>query len=144
MRDQLGLDFPNLPYLIDGDVKLTGAFAISKYLANEYAPYLAGDTIEEKVQIEVLYEQIWQIKKEVTGPCYLGGDRDKLTIHAKQKMKPLIQVLGKKNFLIGDKLTLIDFYMGELCEFVQWLTYNQLYEENAIVESYVQRIKKIP
>jgi glutathione S-transferase len=29
----LGLDFPNLPYLIKGDFKLTESIAIAKYIA---------------------------------------------------------------------------------------------------------------
>ena len=33
VKDSIGLDFPNIPYLIDGDVKLTNQFAIMKYLA---------------------------------------------------------------------------------------------------------------
>ncbi len=32
----LGLDFPNLPYYIDGDVKLTQGLAIMRYLARKY------------------------------------------------------------------------------------------------------------
>ena len=29
----LGLDFPNLPYLIDGDFKITETLAIARYIA---------------------------------------------------------------------------------------------------------------
>ena len=38
VRDKfnLGLDFPNLPYIIDGDVKLTEFSAISSYLVDTY------------------------------------------------------------------------------------------------------------
>lgn len=38
----LGLDFPNLPYLIDNekDVRLTQSMAIMRYLAGEIAPEL--------------------------------------------------------------------------------------------------------
>ena len=31
-KENLGLDFPNLPYLYDGDVKLTESLAIMRYL----------------------------------------------------------------------------------------------------------------
>ena len=38
----LGLDFPNLPYLFDGETKLTETLAIHRYLADKYAPSLLG------------------------------------------------------------------------------------------------------
>lgn len=39
-KHKLGLDFPNLPYLIDGDVKLTQSLAILRYLGRKFK--LAG------------------------------------------------------------------------------------------------------
>jgi glutathione S-transferase len=32
-KNNLGLDFPNLPYLMDGDFKITSNWAIYNYLA---------------------------------------------------------------------------------------------------------------
>ena len=32
----LGLDFPNMPYYIDGDVKLTQSMAVLRYLARKH------------------------------------------------------------------------------------------------------------
>jgi glutathione S-transferase len=34
----IDLKFPNLPYLIDGDVKVTESLAILKYIAKKYRP----------------------------------------------------------------------------------------------------------
>ena len=48
VKSTIGLDFPNIPYLIDGDTKLTNPYAILKYLAYQYAPELAGETDEGK------------------------------------------------------------------------------------------------
>ena len=117
VKDKLDLDFPNIPYLIDGDTKLTNPFAIMKYLAYEYCPELAGETVESKTEIEMLHEKIIDAKKAITGPCYVGEDRKKLNALAKMKLKPIVKYLGSRKFLVADKLTIIDFMMLELCEF---------------------------
>ena len=44
----LGLDFPNLPYLIDGDVALTETIAIHKYIASKWGPQLLGRDVTER------------------------------------------------------------------------------------------------
>jgi glutathione S-transferase len=36
------MDFPNLPYLIDEDYKLTESMAIMKYIAAKWKPELLG------------------------------------------------------------------------------------------------------
>ena len=47
-KGQLGLDFPNLPYFIDEEVKITEHMAIHQYIADKYMPELLGRTLEEK------------------------------------------------------------------------------------------------
>ena len=41
-KEQLGLDFPSLPYFIDGEVKLTEPLAIHQYIAAKWKPELLG------------------------------------------------------------------------------------------------------
>ena len=44
---KLGLPFSNLPYYIDGDVKLTESKSIMKYIAKKHNPKLLGrDAVE--------------------------------------------------------------------------------------------------
>ncbi|RXG57609.1 Glutathione S-transferase class-mu 26 kDa isozyme [Armadillidium vulgare] len=47
-----GLDFPNLPYYIDGDIKLTQSVAILKHVARKHN--LLGDSKEEVARAEML------------------------------------------------------------------------------------------
>jgi glutathione S-transferase len=42
VKPTLGLDYPNLPYLIDEDFKLTESMAIMKYIAAKWRPELLG------------------------------------------------------------------------------------------------------
>ena len=56
-------------------------------------------------------------------------------------MAPIVSFLAKKDYLIGNHLTFIDFYMLELCDFVQWLCENEFYTEHKHVARYVKRMK---
>ena len=53
-KDNLGLDFPNLPYMIHGDLKLTETVAIMTYIAAKYKPELLGETPEEKSTVTMV------------------------------------------------------------------------------------------
>ncbi len=56
VKPTLGFDFPNLPYFIDGDYKLTESAAIYKYIAHKWAKELLGTTSEEYANAEMLME----------------------------------------------------------------------------------------
>ena len=44
----LGLDFPNLPYFIDGDLQFTETMAMHKYIADKWQPDVLGKTPADK------------------------------------------------------------------------------------------------
>ena len=70
VKETLGFRFPNLPYLIDGQVKLTEANSIMRYLANKFGPHLLGETAQEMGRVEMLNSQVCDLKGAVTMPCY--------------------------------------------------------------------------
>ena len=41
-KDSLEMDFPNLPYYIDGDLKISETLAIHKYIADKHNFNLLG------------------------------------------------------------------------------------------------------
>ena len=45
-------------------------------------------------------------------------------------MEPIVSYMGKREHLIGNSLTFLDFIMLELCDFVQWLSEEEFYKEN--------------
>ena len=51
---QIGLPFPNLPYLIDYEYKLTESKAITMYICEKWAPGLLGANIQDKAKIAML------------------------------------------------------------------------------------------
>ena len=52
-KNTLGLDFPNLPYLVEGGYKLTESGAIQKYVINRSnKKELLGKNIQDNIRIE--------------------------------------------------------------------------------------------
>ncbi len=51
-KNKLGLDFPNLPYLINGDFKLTESMAIANYIIRKSKKTeLLGKTVEDQAKV---------------------------------------------------------------------------------------------
>ena len=51
VKHSLGLAFPNLPYLFDGDHSMTETAAIHIYLADKYKPELLGTNPQERAHV---------------------------------------------------------------------------------------------
>ena len=72
VKDNLGLDFPNMPYFIDGEVRLTEPLAIMKYIAAQYAPEsVRGASLGDKGDVEMLAHILLDLMKQASLPCYL-------------------------------------------------------------------------
>jgi len=56
VKPTLKMDFPNLPYLIDGDFHLSETAAIHKYIAHKWAPELLGKNSQEFATAEMMSE----------------------------------------------------------------------------------------
>uniref|UniRef100_A0A8C8ZLB1 glutathione transferase n=1 Tax=Prolemur simus TaxID=1328070 RepID=A0A8C8ZLB1_PROSS len=65
---KLGLDFPNLPYLIDGAHKITQSNAILRYIARKHN--LCGETEEEKIRVDILVNQAMDVSNQLATVCY--------------------------------------------------------------------------
>ena len=117
----LGLEFPNLPYYIDGETKLTQSGVILRYLANKYN--LAGDNETERTRADLLATQLADYHMDYVMICYNPNFLNLKDAYAEGvpgKMNLLAKFLGSNKFAVGDKLTYADFVLFEYLE-------NQLY-----------------
>ncbi|XP_050164891.1 glutathione S-transferase 2-like [Myiozetetes cayanensis] len=109
-KEKLGLDFPNLPYLIDGPVKLTQSNAILRYIARKHN--LCGETEQEKQRVDVLENQLMDFRMGFIRLCY-DPDFEKLKAgyleQLPKKLQEFSRFLGSRTWFAGDKLTFVDF-----------------------------------
>ena len=110
-------DFPNLPYLIDGDKIITESEAIHVYLAlkAERNDLLGDNTPEERVHIAQVKGVLQDLKKAFYGVVpnkpltdFQKGFNEKLL----PRLTVVAKHLGKNDFLVG-KLSILDFSFSE-------------------------------
>ncbi|ESO90540.1 hypothetical protein LOTGIDRAFT_233779 [Lottia gigantea] len=113
----LGLDFPNLPYYIDGNVSMTQSNTILRYIGGKHD--LLGKTVKEKVACDMMTENAMDFRNGVVRLVYnpdykkLVGDYFKNLPDTLTKFE---NYLGSKPWFAGDKITICDFPMYELLD----------------------------
>ncbi|XP_063597131.1 glutathione S-transferase Mu 1-like [Penaeus indicus] len=113
VKFKLGLAFPNLPYYIDGDVKISQSKAIMRYLARKHD--LCGTTPEEVIRTDMLEYQLADMQNAFFDVTYEHYDqKDSYTASLPAKMKQYSDFLGGSPWFAGDKLTYIDFLAYEI------------------------------
>ena len=101
VKYKLGLDYPNVPYLIDGDFKMTESNAILRYICEKYKPELLGETIKEKAYVNMAVGVFADLFSSKAKLMYQGKDcpgNEKLEKTMTYKLCVLNNLLGKINF----------------------------------------------
>jgi len=114
VKFEKGLDFPNLPYYIDGDVKMTQTHGIMRYIGRKHD--LCGKTDAEKWKLDMLTEQCMDFRNGWVRLCYGTWEKAKDSYLAElpAKLKSLEDFLGDNPWFAGQNLTFIDFHFYEL------------------------------
>ena len=123
-KTQLGLPFPNLPYLIDGDIKLTETTAIRRYIPKRFGkPELLGKDLKDEAVVDNLLGVFGDVKTSI-GPLFWDNQWEGKVEAAIAKIVPKLQMLavfyGEKEFSLG-YLTLADFVIADFSYFLEKL-----------------------
>ena len=112
VKNTLGFDFPNLPYLIDGDFKMSETIPIMQYVCNKYKPELLGESIKEKALVAMLMNVVHDAKMS-TSMFYRTSDKTEALTEVYKKFDPIEKYLEGKSFLLGDKVSYTDLHLFE-------------------------------
>jgi glutathione S-transferase len=139
-----GLDFPNLPYYIDGDVKLTQTNAILRHISRKNG--LDGKTDVEKDRVDLMENQVMDFRNEFVrlsyNPDFENLKEDYLN-GLDGKLKAFSDFLGERPFFAGDHVTHPDFHMYEMLWSHNKLSAEHIQKLPKLVE-FMQRIEALP
>lgn len=112
--------FPNLPYLIDGDIHVTQSNAILRYVARKADPGLLGSTPEAQTRVDIMLEEGMDLRNRTVNMAYrpAGGDYDAALPAYEEALRShlakLSTFLGEESWFAGAALTACDFVLYEL------------------------------
>ncbi|CAG9314995.1 unnamed protein product [Blepharisma stoltei] len=119
VKETLGMEFPNLPYFIDENIKLSETLAIYEYICAKYNPSYLGNTIVEKAYVSMITGVLRDLNSQVSNACY-PKEAAALIPRALESQRPVIARLVKylegKTFLVGDHPTYVDFLLYEILD----------------------------
>jgi len=146
-KHSLGFQFPNLPYYIEGSLKLTQSNAIIHYIGSKHK--LCGSTPEEIAIVEMMIGHAYDLREELSSLNY--GNASKYEENKKafyegtfsRYVKDFEDNLAKNTWMAGSFLSLADFVIYELMD-VGRIAYPSIFEKSPRIQAYLSRFEKLP
>ncbi|CAN7985536.1 unnamed protein product [Ixodes hexagonus] len=140
----LGLQFPNLPYFIDGDVRITQTIAILRYLGRKHD--LTARTPQEAVELDLLEQQandlLWGLITTAMSPNF-SDSRKFHEANLAAFLNNWSDHLRSRKWVLGERVTYVDFLLYEA------LDWNRQFKPDAFlvhapVLEYLKRFEELP
>lgn len=146
-KQGLGIGFPNLPYIIEGDFKMSETEAIIKYIADRSnkSDQLLGSNPQERGLIWNVAKVVGEILDKVNEICYSKTPEEgKKENHDffKAKLELLGKFKGNKEWLTG-KLTVADFVLVEASYYLEQV-YPEFFKEYGFLKEERERFEGLP
>lgn len=139
-KETLGMDYPNLPYLLDGETKISETAGIMMYIAKKWRPSLLGETAAELGKANMLWDAVLKLKMALTVPCYTGAQSsDEIIETCKPLLAKIAQAMGDSKWIAGSNLTWLDFYFAEVLDMLHKLSDGLFYAEFPSMQDYWDR-----
>jgi len=119
----LGMDFPNLPYIIDGDYKVSESSACYEYICAKWKPEYLGRDVVERGKVAMMTGILYgDFRNAVVFSCYSGNvDRTPIVEKIDAKMPDIYKFLANNTFIVGNAVTWLDFAFYELIELMVFI-----------------------
>jgi len=124
----LGIDFANLPYLIDGDIKISQSLAIPRYAARKGGKTdLLGKTPKDMALVDNIILAFSDCMTQFTALAFskkFEDDWAPMFYKVKPKFQKFEKLFAEKKFCLG-YLTLADFLIAEGSYYMERFFYEE-------------------
>lgn len=150
VKHTLGLPFPNLPYLIDGNLKITQSMAILHHVAMKRPEMnLLGYDEASRANCAMVESEFSDAKSKMTSLMYRGQDGDIADYFNNELPRQLglfETFLGEKPWFAGEQITVCDFVIREYLDCGQLFSgnSNMLSDNYPRLNSFKGRFEAIP
>jgi len=143
-KNQIGIELHNLPYIVDGDVKLTQSFAIMRYLARKHKTLLPKTELETQ-QLDkgegITVDLRFVFALLAYNPEF-EKMKDGFINELPTKIHGLEEILGKRKWVAGE-LTHVDFCLCEILDHIE-LCFPGCFKNNPNITKYKATFEAIP
>lgn len=147
-KESLGLDFPNLPYVIEGDFKITETLAVCSYIVDRSSKreQLLGQNYIERakiINVQLILIEMFDKLNQVAYSPQTPESKEKIW---KENIVPKLQYLskfkGSYEWIFG-RLTLPDFLLTEISFYIENI-YPGNYKEFPFLNEIRTRFHNLP
>lgn len=121
--------------------------AILRYLGRKYDLGPKGE--EETIRSDVIEQGVMEIMLKLISAWYVSSDEiymenlPKCFDYLGQKLEHTSKVLGSNQFLLGDRITYIDFLLYSTLDYIRMFSF-PLFEPYQNLNDYLLRIETLP
>eukprot|EP00825_Cyclidium_porcatum_P046951 TRINITY_DN750_c0_g1_i2.p2 TRINITY_DN750_c0_g1~~TRINITY_DN750_c0_g1_i2.p2 ORF type:complete len:218 (-),score=46.23 TRINITY_DN750_c0_g1_i2:317-970(-) len=150
-KDMEALAFPyaNLPYIKDGDFKLSETAAIEMYIIKKSKKEeLLGIDLKQQAEIMMItsiarYDLYYKLLDFNFNPNFVAEKAKFYTDSIKPTVELLMNQIGSQKFLLGDKVTHPDFILYEAGQFISQM-FPKEYEQLEVLQRHAKNFQELP